>query len=145
MNKEYNFKVTCRKIESYLPNMDEKLTIKVSHAKFKTMDFYFSLSFDKTVDLIAIKDMAFQIGTSAQDLETKGYLKGFFGFSDDRDIVHAIEGLKKKFNGQECSIDKFDSRWQEFHISFSKWFNNSLRPCLDKELELHKMYFSDNE
>ncbi len=145
MSEEYSFKVTCRKIESYLPNMDEKLTIKVSRIKFKTIDFYFSLSFDKTADLIIINDMAFQIGASAQDLETKGYLKGFFGFSEDRDIAQAIEGLKKKFNGQECSIDKFDSRWQEFHISFSKWFNSNLKPCLDKELELHKMYFTYNE
>lgn len=145
MSEEYSFKVTCRKIESYLPNMDEKLTIKVSRIKFKTIDFYFSLSFDKTLDLIIIKDMAFQLGASSQDLETKGYLKGFFGFAEDRDIAQAIDGLKKKFNCQECSIDKFDSRWQEFHISFAKWFNNKLKHCLDKELELHKMYFSDSE
>jgi hypothetical protein len=87
--EQYIFKVTSRKIESYLPDMDEKLTIKVSHTKFKATNFYFSLRFDKTLDSITIKDLDIKVGAGYQDLETIAYLKGYFSFIEDRDILKA--------------------------------------------------------
>ena len=31
--------------------------------------------------------------------------------------------------------------WSDFVEQFSKWFEKKLKPCLEKELELYKMYY----
>ena len=138
----YNFKITCRKIESYLSNTDEKLTIQVSHAKLKATNFYFSLTLDREKDAILIKTVELKVGVAWQDLEAIAYLKGYFGFTEDRDISKAIEELKNALNGNEYSLGQLDPKWQEFHMDFQKWFMYKIKPCLEKELELYKMYYS---
>jgi hypothetical protein len=142
MTEEYIFKVSSREVKSYLPDLDQKLNIQASHAKFKSTTFYFLLQFDQKADTFLIKTIELKVGISWQDLETIAYLKGYFGFIEDREILKAIEELKNALNDKECSVAQFDAKWQEFHISLKKWFFDKIKPCLELELKLHKMYFS---
>lgn len=143
MSEEYIFKVNSRKIETYNNSAEEKITIKAHNTKFKATNFYISLNLNKYTNIIHISQIDLKIGVSWQDIETLAYLKGYFGFTEDKEITKALSELKNAFNGEPTNIDVFEPKWQEFHLSFIKWYKDKLKLCLEKELDLYKMYFEE--
>jgi hypothetical protein len=137
MSKKYNFTVTGQKRESYLPDMEEKITITVSEEELKSINFYFLLRLQKDSKTIEVRDITLRVGVSWQDMETIAYLRGKFNFDDEREINQALLELKKDLNKDACCIDGFHASWREVHMQFIKWFTNEFCRYLDNQIKGH--------
>jgi hypothetical protein len=138
---EYNFRVTSREVKSYVFGVDESINIEISKSRFSSCSLFISLSLDKSKEQIAIKDIDIKKGTPIEEKELIGYITGYFEFLSSGDINTATNDLKLVLNNELTSFRVLENKWNSFARQFTSWFNEKLRPCLDKELELHKMYF----
>ena len=55
-----------------------------------------------------------------------------------------MNDLKLVLNNEQRDFRVLETKWNTFAIQFTSWFTDKLKPCLVKELELHKMYFEEN-
>jgi hypothetical protein len=81
MSAKYNFRISSRKITSYLPGMEQELSIKVLEDEGDLTNFHFVLNFAKDSNSLEIREINLKVGVSWQDIETIAYLKGRFFFS----------------------------------------------------------------
>jgi len=140
MSKKYNFIVTSQIRESYLPNMEEKITISVSEEELKSVNFFFLLKLQKGVRGLEIRDIVvLRAGVSWQDMETIAYLRGKFNFADERATNQALVELKKNLNKEKYCIDEFHISWHEVHVQFVKWFTNEFSRYLDNQIKGHEI------
>lgn len=140
MSKKYNFIVTSQIRESYLPNMEEKITISVSEEELKSVNFFFLLKLQKGVRGLEIKDIiVLRAGVSWQDMETIAYLRGKFNFADERATNQALVELKKNLNKDKYCIDEFHTSWHEVHVQFVKWFTNEFSRYLNNQIKGHEI------
>ena len=140
MSKKYNFTVTSQIRKSYLPNMEEKITILVSEEELKSVNFFFLLKLQKGVRGLEIKDIiVLRAGVSWQDMETIAYLRGKFNFADERATNQALVELKKNLNKEKYCIDEFHASWHEVHVQFVKWFTNEFSRYLDNQIKGHEI------
>ncbi|WPY01478.1 hypothetical protein Trichorick_01391 (plasmid) [Candidatus Trichorickettsia mobilis] len=140
---EYNFRVTSREVKSYVFGVEESINIEISKSRFSSCSLFVSLSLDKSKEQIAIKDIDIKKGTPIEEKELIGYITGYFEFLSSGDINTAMNDLKLVLNNEQTSFRVLENKWNTFARQFTSWFNEKLRPCLDKELELHKMYFEE--
>lgn len=140
---EYNFRVTSREVRSYVFGVEESINIEISKSRFSSCSLFVSLSLDKSKEQIAIKDIDIKKGTPIEEKELIGYITGYFEFLSSGDINTAMNDLKLVLNNEQTSFRVLENKWNTFARQFTSWFNEKLRPCLDKELELHKMYFEE--
>lgn len=143
-NAQYKFKVSSRKLKSYLPDFEQELSIKVLEDGGDLTNFQFSLKFSKELNAIEIREINLKVGISWKDIETIAYLKGRFFFQEERDINKALIELKNGLNGNNHCIDGFNTRWQQFHLQFCTWFDTKFKACQIKEIETHKAYLELN-
>jgi len=144
MSTSYKFRISSRKLKSYLPDLEQELSIKVLEDDSDLTNFHFLFKFLPAKDCIEIDTITLKVGVSWQDMETIAYLKGRFFFREERDINQAITELKNGLNGKEYCIDGFSSRWQQFHLKFCEWYKSALKPCLEQEIKAHKSYLALN-
>jgi hypothetical protein len=144
MSTKYKFGISSRKITSYLPDIQQELSIKVLEDEGDLTNFHFLLKFSKDSNALEIREIHLKIGVSWQDMETIAYLKGRFFFREERDINNALVELQNGLNAKSYCIDQFNARWQQFHLQFCEWFNIKFKPCQIKEIETHQSYLALN-
>ena len=141
--EQYSFRVTSREVKSYAFGVDENINIEISKSRFSSCNLFVSLSLDKSKEQIMIKDIDIKKGTPIEYQELIGYITGYFEFVSSNDINVATNDLKLVLNNEQTSFRVLENKWNIFARQFTSWFNEKLRPCLGKELELHKMYFGE--
>ena len=120
------------------------------------MDFYFFL--DITENKISIKNISTIDGDIVKifedvvpidtperrykEKESFAFLMGFFYLKTKDNVENAIISLVDKLNHKSSQNKIFSEKWEDFQEQFQVWFEEKIRPCLLKEIELNKMYFS---
>jgi hypothetical protein len=138
MEEKYIFKVSSREIKSYSQEFEVNIVISIS----KAPSMYLFVKLNKSEDCIYVDSISFKADKYQRfDGYTIGYLKGLFGFLEAEDINRALLDLEKVLNDKQPSISIYIEEWQYFAGQFKKWFEKKLKPCLEKELELYKMYY----
>lgn len=138
MSAEYSFKVSYREIKSYSRDFEANIVISIS----KAPSMYLFAKLNKSENCIYVESVSFKADKYQRfDGYTIGYLKGLFGFLDAEDINRALLDLEKVLNGKQPSISIYIEEWKHFAEQFKKWFERKLKPCLERELELFKMYY----
>lgn len=148
MNKRYIFKVASWDIKSakdnrtHLTNLEENIVVQINEAEYDLPSCFLVLKKLDHTDAIAIKDITFKANDSVAENEIIGYLKGYFGFTNESAITNSLLELKDILNNDKSLTTQPSTIWSAFIDQFSKWFEKKLKPCLEKELELYKMYYS---
>lgn len=148
MNKRYIFKVASWNIKSsrdnrtHLTSLEESIVVQINEAEYDLPSCFLVLNKPDHFNVIAIKDIIFKANESVQENEVIGYLKGYFGFTNEESIAKALIELKDILNNDKDLSSSPSTIWAVFIDQFNKWFEKKLKPCLEKELELYKMYYS---
>ena len=147
MNKRYIFKVASWNIKSardnrtHLTSLEENIVVQINEAEYDLPSCFLVLNKPNHFNAIVIKDIIFKANDSIQENEIIGYLKGYFGFTNEESIAKALVELKDILNrSQELPLEPV-ATWHVFVEQFAKWFEKKLKPCSEKELELYKMYY----
>jgi len=146
--KRYIFKVASWNIKSsrdnrtHLTSLEENIAVQINEAEYDLPSCFLVLSKPNHFNTIEIKNITFEANDNVQENEIIGYLKGYFGFANEDSITKALIELKDILNNDEDLQPKANMIWSDFVEQFSKWFEKKLKPCLEKELELYKMYYA---
>lgn len=148
MNKRYIFKVASCDIKSarnnrtHLTSLEENIVVQINEDGYDLPSCFLVLKKPDYSDTTAIKDIAFKANDSVAENEIVGYLKGYFGFTNEESIKKALLELKDVLNSDNDLSSQPRTIWAVFVDQFNKWFEKKLKPCLEKEVELYKMYYS---
>lgn len=146
--KQYIFMVTSRNIKSIKNNKtgivswEGEVLVEAIEAEYNLPGCLFFIKYDKVKNNFVVKDIIFKGNEYIQENEVIGYLKGYFGFTSEESINKSLLSLKETIN--ICRLHPIDplgdTTWGVFSVQFTKWFERKLKPCLDKEFELHYLY-----
>ena len=70
-----------------------------------------------------------------------GYLKGYFSLPYHSSLETGIDELIATLNGQPSDTVFFSKRWRTFCDHIQSWFNRKVRHVLEKEEEMHRIFF----
>lgn len=151
---EYNFIITAReldvssryvaeKIENNVEVFNFRICVEVLKSSVSFCEIHIVLdSYNPKEQKIIVQDMYFDSGDrKIECIEFIGYMTGYFEFTSRDDIRKAMTDLALTLNNNQANFEDLESKWNTFARQFTSWFNEKLRPCLDKELEMNKMYF----
>jgi hypothetical protein len=148
MNKRYIFKVASWNIKSardnrtHVARLEESIAVQISEDEYDLPSCFLVLSKPDHFNTITIKDIAFQANDCVQENEIIGYLKGYFGFTNEESITKSLVELNSILNNKQEPPLEPSTTWYVFVEQFAKWFEKKLKPCLEKEIELYQMYYS---
>lgn len=147
MDKQYFFKVVARNVTSLRNSrvdhvsLEEDVTIQINDSERTLPSCFLSLGYDKVNNNLFIKKAIFSANETVKESDVSGYLKGYFGFNSEAAISSSLEELIDLLNRQSPNYSS-NTTWSVFVQQFQEWFKYKLRPCLEKEIELHMMYYS---
>ena len=156
MNLEYKFRVVKHSSEAKYSKIYKSIVVQTFSTNISALDFYFFL--DITENKISIKNISTIDGDIVKifedvvpidtperrykEKESFAFLMGFFYLKTKDNVENAIISLVDKLNHKSSQNKIFSEKWEDFQEQFQVWFEEKIRPCLLREIELNKMYFS---
>lgn len=154
MSEEYKFSVIKVNREFGKDYIKQILSIDASGSTFDRMTFYCTIMLNHKTDKqfiierVKIRNTAIFDNTPSrltEDSNKTSYLKGYFQFKTLEDVDRAVHELRERFNCMTSNYETFSTRWDNFAWQFQRWFEENMMLTLNKELELHRLYFKINE
>ncbi len=146
-NNDYIFKLVRSTKEEYEGIISRKLIINTYSRQLQNTDFYFSMTCKyKQQDTFIIDSISIVDDYRFSQAEQKKmYLMGAFDLKTTYSVDQAINELKGELNGAKPDDRIYSQRWSMFSLQLQDWYNKKIRACFEKDIELTKLYFSDNE
>ena len=136
---KYNFTISGRKVDSIHSALDSEIVIEVTSASFCGTRMYLKFLLEYSSSKIIFQKVELKPSAGWSSDEHKGFLKGYFGFLEERQFLVAIEELKLKLNGQNLG-NNLPLQWNEFMREFMVWYASDIDPLIRMELEIFNKY-----
>lgn len=136
---KYNFEISGRKVDSIQSALDSEIFIEITSIKFCGTRMYLKFLLEYNSKTPIFKKVELKPNTGWSSDEHKGFLKGYFGFLEDREFNIAIEELKLKLNGQHLG-NNLPLLWNEFVREFYSWYSDNVDSVIKMELEIFNKY-----
>ena len=146
-NNDYIFKLLRTTKDEYQDIANRKLIISAQSRQLQNTNFYFSLTcrYKKqdsfVIDSISIADD----DRFSQADQKKMYLMGAFDLKTTYSVDQAINELKEELNGAAQDDRIYSERWSFFSLQLKDWYNKKIKSLFEKDIELTRLYFSDDE
>jgi len=135
----YHFELTNRIIESTRNNLKSRFFIEATASRFKSTSLFIQFELECGSSNFVIKDLKLNSNAAWSEEEHIAYLKGYFGFTDRREIEAAISGLINKIDNEHYILN-FDTKWLDFVEEFTDWYKGNIKPLLDDEFKIFSRY-----
>lgn len=146
-NVVYNFQLIKSTKQEGENSIHRKLVVRAYSRHLSSSNFYFSIRCNyNTQETFAIESLAIvDDGRFSGEKEKKIYLMGVFGFGATYCVDQAFDELKNELNGSKADDRIYSEEWDKFSSQLQSWYNNKIRPLFARDIELTKLYFSNNE